>query len=102
MSDSQVSLYRRENDARFTGDNRMPNQETCFLCGLDIEQDDDTREWHRADLYYKPTVSDFLGSFLTQQGWVCSRACWDEGVALNEDETIPAPNVIHLVKGGAR
>lgn len=98
MSDSQVSLYRRENNQRFTSDNRMPNHETCFLCGLDIEQDDDSRNWFPADLYYKPTVSDFLDSFETQQGRCCSTACWNDRVALNEDESIPAPVGIHLVK----
>lgn len=98
MSDSQVSLYRRENDQRFASDNRMPNQETCFLCNRDIEQDDDSREWFPADLYYKPTVSDFLDSFETQAGRCCSTACWNDRVALNEDESIPAPVGIHLVK----
>lgn len=97
MSDSQVSLNRRETNQRFTSDDRMPNQETCFLCGKDIEQDDDTREWFPADLYYKPTVSDFLDSFETQQGWVCSTSCFNDRVALNEDDTVPAPVGIHLV-----
>lgn len=95
MSTYPAGFTQGQHDRIWVSDNRMPNQETCFLCGLDIEQDDDTREWHRADLYYKPTVSDFLGSFETQEGWVCSPSCWNDRVALNADESIPA---IHLVK----
>ena len=101
MSNYPAGFTQGQHDRIFTSDNRMPNQETCFLCGKDIEQDDDTREWFPADLYYKPTVSDFLDSFETQQGWVCSSSCWNDRCALNEDESVPVP-VIHLVKGGRK
>lgn len=94
-----VSQRQIERETGFADGGRMPNSEECFLCGRQIEQDDDTGEWIPADLYYKPTVSDFLDAFETQQGWCCGSACWNDNCALNEDESIPARPVMFLVKG---
>jgi hypothetical protein len=53
-----VSQTQIDREHGFANGSRDSNSEECFLCKRQIEQDDDTREWFPADLYYKPTSSD--------------------------------------------
>jgi hypothetical protein len=102
MSNYPAGFTQGEHDRTFAdAPNQFPNTEECFLCHLQIEQDDDTRWWFDANLAWKPTFrSDWLDSFETQSGWVCSSQCWNDRVALNEDESIPARPVLMLIQGG--
>jgi len=103
MSDSQVYLYQRENDARFSSEPTSPNRQICFLCFRPILQDEDYGRWFVEDESgWVPThYSDFTDAFVTEQGWCCGSSCWSENCALNEDESIPARPVLFLVKKGA-
>ena len=79
-------------------DRHENNQQICELCGKVIEQDRSTRLWFDADefAYFKPYFrSDFLDSFETQEGWVCSTDCF------NERPEEAAHHGLFLVKGGA-
>lgn len=99
MSQQQIYLSQHENDVRFSSE-PSPNREECFLCRRMIQQDPDFDRWFIEDESgWVPThYSDFTDAFQTQQGWCCGSACWNDNVALNEDESIPAQPVLFLVK----
>lgn len=103
VSQNQIDLFYGFADG---GDTSNPRREQCFLCHRMIQQEDSTRRWFLDEdavmgEAYCLTFCDSLDSFETQGGWCCSTICWNENVALNEDESIPARPVLFLVKKGA-
>jgi hypothetical protein len=94
MSNYPPGFTQGQHDRVFA-DGGTPNVEDCYLCGRQIEQDDDSRLWFDAELGRKPCFrSDWLDSFETQAGWICSTACWNDYA----EEVIPT---LFLVKDGA-
>jgi hypothetical protein len=89
------SVTPRDIDNIFQADDSTPNREECFLCKRMIQQSPDFGLWFIEDgSGWVPThYSDFTDAVLTEQGWLCSVACWNENVALNEDESVPAPKL---------
>ena len=77
-------------------DNDFPNRHDYIGCHREIEQDDDTRWFFFSDEFptWKPTHrSDFTDAFITQEGWWCSKDCYNE-LALDAEQ--PSTR-IHLV-----
>jgi hypothetical protein len=95
VSQQQFLQAQRENDLRFSEDS-YPNREECFLCRRMIQQCPDFERWFIEDESgWVPThYSDFTDAFQTEQGWVCGSSCWNENVALNEDESVPKPFLV--------
>jgi hypothetical protein len=79
-----------------------PNHFNCILCGVDVEQDDDTRGWFFADncVYTKPRLSDFTTPYETELGRCCNEECWEDFKNDRNLESQPHHGLF-LVKGGA-
>jgi hypothetical protein len=91
-----AGMTQGEHDRTFAdAANQFPNTESCFLCGREMQQDDDTRRWFLADdvaalgMNYMLGYHDALDVFETESGWCCGQQCWNDRVALNEYESIP-------------
>jgi hypothetical protein len=137
MSNYPAGFTQGEHDRTFganPNEDRMGNEEDCTLCHRAFVQDTFDRRFYYADdveLYgfQHLSYSKSIDPFEFQGGWICSESCWNDrvalnedegphtsdcnvwvkepcscitggGVALNEDESIPARPVLHLVKGG--
>jgi hypothetical protein len=108
MTNYPAGLTQGQHDRIFADDpneSRYGNEETCFLCHRTIVQDTFTRFWYPAadveaygfeDIGYSKAIDPFQ----VAEGWICGAACWNQNVALNEDESIPARPTLQLVKGG--
>ena len=99
MSNIPPGVTPRDIDNLCSIDRYQPNQQECILCSRVIEQDHMTRQWFDADefAYFKPFYrSDFLNSFETQAGWVCSTDCYNERCIVGP----PAPKL--FLVGGSR
>jgi hypothetical protein len=82
MTNYPAGLTQGQHDRIFADDpneSRYGNEETCF-----------------EDIGYSKAIDPFQ----VAEGWICGAACWNQNVALNEDESIPARPTLQLVKGG--
>lgn len=100
MSNYPAGVTTRDIDNLCLPNNHLPRREECFLCKRMIQQGEDFDRWFVEDESgWVPThYSDFTDAYLTEQGWCCGTSCWNENVALNEDESIPVRPVLFLVK----
>lgn len=86
---------------------RGRNRQDCALCGRSFIQDSFDRVWYWSDDiddygFENLSYSKAIDPFETEQGWICSTACFNDNFALNEDESIPPrPAMPFLVKGMA-
>lgn len=97
MSNLPPGTTQRDIDKLCASDHEQHRQEECYFCLRLIEQDSATGKWFDADEfpYFKPAFrSDFLDSFPTDYGWVCSTDCFNERCV-----TVEQPKLF-LVKGG--